>query len=95
MKIEFTTDANLPSYGMYRCEDCESKFYGGGPETHDENCPSKRKYEDLTFIVGPKTVVSAKKWYDENGDGQAPLLPVTFAQIKESLTPEQITSVIG
>jgi hypothetical protein len=95
MKIEFTSSTSLPSYGRYKCTDCGSEFYGGGVEMHEPDCPTKKRFADLTLIVGPKTVVNAKEWFDKEGDSLVPLLPVTYTQIKEALTPEQIASVIS
>jgi len=86
MKIEYSKLSEM-SYGMWKCPDCGSLFYGGGRPIHKTECRTKADYKDLVFLVGPEVIKAAKEWaeYKNDENAKAPLLPVSWAEIKAIL----------
>lgn len=44
------------SYGYYRCPECDSQMYAGGPFSHGPSCSraGEEDYEDLEYHIGLK-----------------------------------------
>ena len=83
-KIEFDASIQV-SYPLWRCPECGSKFYGGGPAVHKTGC-NQRNYSKCICIIGPKAVErikAAQEHIDENSPES--LTGISLADLKEQL----------
>lgn len=65
------------SYGYYRCQDCGSSFFGGGPALHNKGC-ARDSYEGLEYYLGDKAIGCIL-------DGTDRINPVTAADVRAQL----------
>ncbi len=63
MRFEFDQDIDR-SYGVWTCDDCGTKFYGGGRALHNEDCPATDQgYDSCVYHFGPveaKAIINSR-----------------------------------
>jgi predicted nucleic acid-binding Zn-ribbon protein len=79
LEIIYDLEKEGMSYGIFACQNCGNRFYGGGDALHSKGCPRKG-YAGLQYIIGRKAfeVILSK------GHGHG-LNPITADDLREQL----------
>ena len=81
----------------FRCNECQSEFYGGGYPLHDESCShfgTTQYGEELTLFVNDAYIRDALQFATRNGDTAQMAYGVSLSLLRDYL-PDHVKRLEG